>query len=96
MILMPVAVDVPMQRYPIANWVIMALTSIYSLVLIVGDDTSGVASLAHLGGFAIGFAATIAAVFSGRFAPARYEKNLLQVAGIHEYDTRPMPIGFRD
>ena len=38
MILLPVAVDVPMQRYPIANWVIMTIATLYSFSLFFGRD----------------------------------------------------------
>ncbi len=36
--LVPFSVDVPMQRWPIANWVLIALTSIVSLVILGGDE----------------------------------------------------------
>lgn len=71
---------------------------IYVLLDVAGmmNEYSQTANLAHLGGFALGFAATLIAVWMGRFAPTRYEKNLVQAMGVHEYDPRPMPIGFRD
>lgn len=74
------------------------VVSIYVLLDLAGlmNEASGTANLAHLGGFALGFATALGAVLAGRFEPTRYEKNLPQVMGMHPYDPRPMPIGFRD
>ncbi|XHC24656.1 rhomboid family intramembrane serine protease [Phycisphaerales bacterium ac7] len=76
----------------------LIVVAIYVLLDLLGlmNEANGTANIAHLGGFALGFAVVLGLVLSGRFPPTRYEKNLPQVMGMHEYDTRPMPVGFRD
>ena len=36
MMLLPYQVDVPMERWPFANWALIAVTSVISFIIVVG------------------------------------------------------------